>query len=63
MPFSGILESGAAAREEPVGTGCCWVGGRLSVSQELEEYVVGQLESAGTVRSRRMFGGVGLYID
>ena len=35
----------------------------MSVSQELEEYIVGQLEVAGTVRSRRMFGGVGLYID
>ncbi len=35
----------------------------MSVSRELEEYIVGQLEVAGTVRSRRMFGGVGLYID
>lgn len=35
----------------------------MSVSRETEEYIVGQLESAGTVRSRRMFGGVGLYID
>lgn len=35
----------------------------MAVSRELEEYIVGQLEVAGTVTSRRMFGGVGLYID
>ncbi len=34
----------------------------MAVSRELEEYIVGQLEVAGTVRSRRMLGGVGLYI-
>ncbi|MFC1665827.1 TfoX/Sxy family protein [Pseudomonadota bacterium] len=35
----------------------------MPVSQELERYIVDLLESAGTVRSKRMFGGVGLYID
>jgi len=25
--------------------------------------VVGQLEAAGSIRTRRMFGGVGIYID
>ncbi len=35
----------------------------MTVSREFEEYIVGQLEVAGAVRSRRMFGGVGLYID
>ena len=35
----------------------------MAVSRELEEYIVGQLGTAGAVTSRRMFGGVGLYID
>ena len=35
----------------------------MAVSKELERYLVGQLEAAGSVRSRRMFGGVGLYVD
>jgi DNA transformation protein len=35
----------------------------VAVSREIEEYVVGQLKVAGEVASRRMFGGVGLYID
>ena len=35
----------------------------MSVSRELEQYIVGQLAVAGSVRSRRMFGGVGLYVD
>ena len=35
----------------------------MSVSRDFEAYVVEQLESAGRVRARRMFGGVGLYID
>lgn len=35
----------------------------MAVSKELESYLVGQLEGAGTVTSRRMFGGVGLYLD
>ena len=34
----------------------------MPVSRETEEYFVGQLEAAGAVRSRRMFGGVGLYV-
>ena len=44
---------------------CANLGGgcQMPVSPELEQYIVGQLKSAGTVRSRRMFGGVGLYID
>ena len=37
--------------------------GAESVSRELEEFIIGQLEVAGSVRSRRMFGGVGLYLD
>ena len=35
----------------------------MPVSRETEEYFVGQLEAAGAVRSRRMFGGVGLYVE
>ena len=35
----------------------------MSVSPELEQFIVDQLEFAGTIRSKRMFGGVGLYID
>lgn len=35
----------------------------MAVSRELEQYIIGQLEIAGDVRSRRMFGGVGLYVD
>jgi len=35
----------------------------MPVSRQIEEYLVGQLGFAGTVRSRRMFGGVGLYLD
>ncbi len=35
----------------------------MPVSREIEEYLLGQLESAGKVTSRRMFGGVGVYID
>jgi DNA transformation protein len=35
----------------------------MPVSPELEDYIVGQLEAAGTIRVKRMFGGVGLYLD
>lgn len=36
----------------------------MAVSREFETYIVEQLDSAGfTVRSRRMFGGVGIYLD
>ena len=35
----------------------------MSVSKEFESYVVEQLAAAGSVDSRRMFGGVGLYLD
>jgi DNA transformation protein len=35
----------------------------VSVSKEFESYVVEQLSAAGFVDSRRMFGGVGLYLD
>ena len=38
-------------------------GSRMSVSREFESYVVDQLAAAGVVKTRRMFGGVGLYID
>jgi DNA transformation protein len=35
----------------------------VSVSKEFESYVVEQLSVAASVNSRRMFGGVGLYLD
>lgn len=35
----------------------------MSVSKELETYIVEQLGPAGAVSARRMFGGVGIYID
>jgi DNA transformation protein len=35
----------------------------VPVSREFESYVVEQLSAAGSVDSRRMFGGVGLYLD
>lgn len=36
----------------------------MAVSEELATYVIEQLELAGfEVRSRRMFGGVGIYLD
>ena len=30
---------------------------------EFTEYVLGQLEATGSVRSRKMFGGTGVYVD
>jgi DNA transformation protein len=35
----------------------------MAVSKEIEQDIVERLEKAGKVRSRRMFGGVGLYVD
>jgi DNA transformation protein len=35
----------------------------MSVSREFEGYVIEQLAAAGSVTSRRMFGGVGIYLD
>jgi DNA transformation protein len=35
----------------------------VPVSKEFESYVVEQFSAAGAVDSRRMFGGVGLYLD
>jgi DNA transformation protein len=35
----------------------------MSVSQDFLEYVIEQLAPAGRATSRRMFGGVGLYLD
>jgi DNA transformation protein len=35
----------------------------MAVSRQLERYLTEQLEVAGAVTSRRMFGGVGLYLD
>lgn len=35
----------------------------MSVSSEFEGYVIEQLAAAGSVSSRRMFGGVGIYLD
>ncbi len=35
----------------------------MAVSKELEAYIVEQLQPAGAISARRMFGGVGIYID
>jgi DNA transformation protein len=35
----------------------------MSVSDDYRDYVLEQLARAGRVASRRMFGGVGLYLD
>ncbi len=35
----------------------------MAVSVELETYIIEQLKPAGAVSARRMFGGVGIYID
>ncbi len=35
----------------------------MAVSEEFRDYVLEQLASAGKVSPRRMFGGVGLYLD
>jgi DNA transformation protein len=35
----------------------------MSVSDDYREFVLEQLAPAGRVSSRRMFGGVGLYLD
>ncbi len=35
----------------------------MAVSDEFRDYVLEQLASAGKVSPRRMFGGVGLYLD
>ena len=35
----------------------------LSVSQEYQDYVTDQLSAVGSILSKRMFGGVGLYAD
>jgi DNA transformation protein len=35
----------------------------VSVSEELESYILEHLGAAGSVRARRMFGGLGIYID
>lgn len=35
----------------------------MSVSDDFQEYVIDQLKTAGGVTARRMFGGVGLYLD
>ncbi len=35
----------------------------MSVSDEYLTYVIDQLEYLGSIRSRRMFGGAGLYFD
>ena len=35
----------------------------LSVSQEYQDYVIDQLSAVGSIQSKRMFGGVGLYAD
>ena len=35
----------------------------MSVSQEYLDYVIDQLTGLGPVKSRRMFGGAGLYLD
>lgn len=35
----------------------------MAVSNDYREFVLDQLRAAGRVTSRRMFGGVGLYLD
>jgi len=35
----------------------------VPVSREWEQYVLEQLADVGRVRARRMFGGVGLYVE
>lgn len=35
----------------------------MAVSDEYLTYVIGQLECLGPVRSKRMFGGAGLYFE
>lgn len=35
----------------------------MAVSPEYTAYIVEQLGSAGSIRTRKMFGGVGIYID
>jgi len=35
----------------------------LAVTDEFRDYVLEQLATAGKVSARRMFGGVGLYLD
>lgn len=35
----------------------------MAVTDDFRDFVIGQLASAGRVSSRRMFGGVGLYLD
>jgi DNA transformation protein and related proteins len=35
----------------------------MSVSANYLSYVIDQLRSVGAIRSRRMFGGIGLYCD
>ncbi len=35
----------------------------MAVTDDYQEYVLEQMASAGRVSARRMFGGVGLYLD
>jgi DNA transformation protein len=35
----------------------------MAVSDQFRDYVLDQLQAAGRVTARRMFGGVGLYLD
>jgi DNA transformation protein len=35
----------------------------MAVSDDFRDYVLDQLQAAGRVAARRMFGGVGLYLD
>ncbi|MCP4408885.1 MAG: TfoX/Sxy family protein [Gammaproteobacteria bacterium] len=35
----------------------------MSVNQHYVDYVLEQLEGIGTLRTRRMFGGLGIYLD
>ena len=35
----------------------------MATSPEYAEYILDQLSQAGTITSRKMFGGVGVYID
>lgn len=35
----------------------------MAASQEFTEYILHQLSQSGDIRSRKMFGGVGIYLD
>jgi len=40
-----------------------WQESAMAVSDEYRDFVLEQLAAAGKVTARRMFGGIGLYLD